>query len=70
MDRARCSPPLTLLPPAGITQEKIEEARAATERGMVQEIRQLVETGADLDAPRGHGATLVGRAEARGVHWW
>ncbi|NXK01420.1 PP16A phosphatase, partial [Corythaixoides concolor] len=50
----------------GITQEKIEEARAATERSMVREIRRLVETGADLDAPRGHGATLVGRARSLG----
>ncbi|NXC22759.1 PP16A phosphatase, partial [Corythaeola cristata] len=50
----------------GITQEKIEEARAATERAMVREIRRLVETGADLDAPRGHGATLLHVAAANG----
>ncbi|XP_027667094.2 LOW QUALITY PROTEIN: protein phosphatase 1 regulatory subunit 16A [Falco biarmicus] len=51
----------------GITQEKIEEARAATERSMVQEIRQLVQAGADLDAPRGHGgATLLHIAVANG----
>ncbi|NWQ95669.1 PP16A phosphatase, partial [Burhinus bistriatus] len=51
---------------AGITQEKIEEARAATERDMVLEIRQLVQAGADLDAPRGHGATLLHIAAANG----
>lgn len=56
----------TAMAEQGITQEKIEEARAATERGMVQEIRQLVETGADLDAPRGHGATLLHIAAANG----
>ncbi|NXF94284.1 PP16A phosphatase, partial [Eubucco bourcierii] len=50
----------------GITQEKIEEARGATEREMIAEIRQLVEAGADLDAPRGHGATLLHIAAANG----
>ncbi|KAK4826919.1 hypothetical protein QYF61_012718 [Mycteria americana] len=59
-------PPVTLLPAAGITQEKIEEARAATERDMVREIRQLVRAGADLDVPRGHGATLLHIAAANG----
>ncbi|KAM9304465.1 protein phosphatase 1 regulatory subunit 16A [Morus bassanus] len=50
----------------GITQEKIEEARAAAERGMVREIRQLVRAGADLDAPQGRGATLLHIAAANG----
>ncbi|XP_054241393.1 protein phosphatase 1 regulatory subunit 16A [Indicator indicator] len=50
----------------GITQEKIEEARGATEREMMVEIRQLVEAGADLDVPRGHGATLLHIAAANG----
>ncbi|NXN65623.1 PP16A phosphatase, partial [Himantopus himantopus] len=50
----------------GITQEKIEEARAATERHMLREIRHLLQTGADLDAPRGHGATLLHIAAANG----
>lgn len=54
---------VTLVPPSGITQEKIEEARAATEHEMVQEIRRLVAAGADLDAPRGQGATLVGHGD-------
>ncbi|XP_053914932.1 protein phosphatase 1 regulatory subunit 16A [Cuculus canorus] len=56
----------TAMAEQGITQEKIEEARGATERGMVQEIRQLVEAEADLDAPRGHGATLLHIAAANG----
>ncbi|XP_054023508.1 protein phosphatase 1 regulatory subunit 16A [Dryobates pubescens] len=50
----------------GITQEKIEEARGATEREMMVEIGQLVEAGADLDAPRGHGATLLHITAANG----
>ncbi|KAF1584604.1 UNVERIFIED_CONTAM: Protein phosphatase 1 regulatory subunit 16A, partial [Eudyptes pachyrhynchus] len=56
----------TAMAEQGITQEKIEEARAAAERGMLREIRQLVEAGADLDAPRGHGATLLHIAAANG----
>ncbi|XP_074434143.1 protein phosphatase 1 regulatory subunit 16A isoform X1 [Larus michahellis] len=50
----------------GITQEKIEEARGATERAMVREIRRLIQAGDDLDAPRGHGATLLHIAAANG----
>ncbi|XP_061297145.1 protein phosphatase 1 regulatory subunit 16A-like [Pezoporus flaviventris] len=50
----------------GITQEKIEEARAAPERGMLAEIRRLLDAGEDLDAPRGHGATLLHVAAANG----
>ncbi|NWR40688.1 PP16A phosphatase, partial [Tachuris rubrigastra] len=49
-----------------ITQERIEEARAATERCMIREIRELARAGADLDAPRGHGATLLHVAAANG----
>ncbi|XP_075561942.1 LOW QUALITY PROTEIN: protein phosphatase 1 regulatory subunit 16A [Pelecanus crispus] len=56
----------TAMAEQGITQEKIEEARAATERRMVREIRQLLQVGADLDAPRGHGATLLHIAAANG----
>ncbi|NWV42402.1 PP16A phosphatase, partial [Grantiella picta] len=51
---------------AGITQERIEDARAATERAMLREIRELLRAGADLDAPRGHGATLLHVAAANG----
>ncbi|XP_033919029.1 protein phosphatase 1 regulatory subunit 16A [Melopsittacus undulatus] len=50
----------------GITQEKIEEARAAPERRMLEEIRSLLDAGEDLDAPRGHGATLLHVAAANG----
>ncbi|XP_063256460.1 LOW QUALITY PROTEIN: protein phosphatase 1 regulatory subunit 16A [Prinia subflava] len=50
----------------GITQERIEAARAAPERAMLQDIRGLIRDGADLDAPGGHGATLLHVAAARG----
>ncbi|XP_077046055.1 protein phosphatase 1 regulatory subunit 16A isoform X2 [Agelaius phoeniceus] len=51
----------------GITQERIEEARAATERAMVAEIRELVRQGKELDTPRGqHGGTLLHVAAAHG----
>uniref|UniRef100_A0A8D2PT04 Protein phosphatase 1 regulatory subunit 16A n=1 Tax=Zosterops lateralis melanops TaxID=1220523 RepID=A0A8D2PT04_ZOSLA len=50
----------------GITQERIEEARAATERSMLREIRELIQDGADLDVPRAHGATLLHVAAANG----
>ncbi|KAM9024769.1 LOW QUALITY PROTEIN: protein phosphatase 1 regulatory subunit 16A [Ara ararauna] len=50
----------------GITQEEIEEARAAPERGMLEEIRRLLDAGGDLDAPRAHGATLLHVAAANG----
>ncbi|NWV12567.1 PP16A phosphatase, partial [Ptilonorhynchus violaceus] len=50
----------------GITQERIEDARSATERSMLREIRELLRAGADLDAPRGHGATLLHVAAANG----
>ncbi|XP_053813250.1 protein phosphatase 1 regulatory subunit 16A isoform X1 [Vidua chalybeata] len=50
----------------GITQERIEEARAATERAMLREIRELIRNGARLDEPRGHGATLLHVAAANG----
>ncbi|NXD87666.1 PP16A phosphatase, partial [Halcyon senegalensis] len=56
----------TAMAEQGITQEQIEEARAAPERAMLLEIRQLVEAGAELDAPRGHGATLLHIAAANG----
>uniref|UniRef100_A0A8C3J4H2 Protein phosphatase 1 regulatory subunit 16A n=1 Tax=Calidris pygmaea TaxID=425635 RepID=A0A8C3J4H2_9CHAR len=59
----------TAMAEQGITQEKIEEARAATEREMVQEIHQLIHDGADLDAPRGHGATLVVYGVLRLPNW-
>ncbi|XP_068789647.1 protein phosphatase 1 regulatory subunit 16A [Struthio camelus] len=56
----------TAMAEQGITQEKIEEARAATERSMVEDIRQLVQAGADLNAPLEHSATLLHIASANG----
>lgn len=50
----------------GITQEKIEEARAATELSMVQDIRKLLQAGADLNTPLDHSATLLHIASANG----
>ncbi|CAN8178611.1 unnamed protein product [Coccothraustes coccothraustes] len=51
----------------GITQERIEEARAATERSMLREIREMIRDGGELDAPRGQqGATLLHVAAANG----
>lgn len=44
---------------AGITQDGIEEARALPELHMLDDIRSLLQAGADIDAPRDHGATLV-----------
>lgn len=45
--------------PAGITQDSIEQARALPELHMLEDIRNLLQAGADLDTPRDHGATLV-----------
>ncbi|XP_064910752.1 protein phosphatase 1 regulatory subunit 16A isoform X2 [Columba livia] len=56
----------TAMAEQGITQEKIEAARGATEREMLREIRRLLRAGGDLDAPRGHGATLLHIAAANG----
>jgi protein phosphatase 1 regulatory subunit 16A len=44
---------------AGITQELIDETRVATEKRMLEEIRQLVEEDGDLNQPLQNGATLV-----------
>ncbi|XP_063155859.1 protein phosphatase 1 regulatory subunit 16A [Candoia aspera] len=49
-----------------ITQETIEEARSATERTMVGDIRRLVKEGVDLNTPLDHGATLLHIASASG----
>ncbi|XP_036278488.1 protein phosphatase 1 regulatory subunit 16A [Pipistrellus kuhlii] len=50
----------------GITQDSIEEARALPELHMLEDIRGLLQTGADLDAPGDHGATLLHIAAANG----
>ncbi|XP_074842624.1 protein phosphatase 1 regulatory subunit 16A isoform X1 [Carettochelys insculpta] len=56
----------TAMAEQGITQEKIEEARAATERSMVADIRKLLQAGADLNTPLDHSATLLHIASANG----
>ncbi|XP_016161010.1 PREDICTED: protein phosphatase 1 regulatory subunit 16A [Ficedula albicollis] len=50
----------------GITQDQIEAARAAPERCMIQEIRDRIRDGTDLDLPGAHGATLLHVAAAHG----
>uniref|UniRef100_A0A674I0A5 Protein phosphatase 1 regulatory subunit 16A n=1 Tax=Terrapene triunguis TaxID=2587831 RepID=A0A674I0A5_9SAUR len=56
----------TAMADQGITQEKIEEARAATEHSMVEDIRKLLQAGADLNTPLDHSATLLHIASANG----
>ncbi|XP_074842628.1 protein phosphatase 1 regulatory subunit 16A isoform X2 [Carettochelys insculpta] len=58
----------TAMAEQGITQEKIEEARAATERSMVADIRKLLQAGADLNTPLDHSATLVHLVELLVAH--
>ncbi|XP_060053179.1 protein phosphatase 1 regulatory subunit 16A isoform X2 [Erinaceus europaeus] len=50
----------------GITQDSIESARALPELHMLDDIRSLLQVGADLDAPQDHGATLLHIAAASG----
>ncbi|XP_015263018.1 PREDICTED: protein phosphatase 1 regulatory inhibitor subunit 16B isoform X2 [Gekko japonicus] len=47
----------------GITQEKINEMRAAPEQAMINDITELIATGQDLNATDGQGATLMQMAE-------
>ncbi|KAG6926947.1 protein phosphatase 1 regulatory subunit 16A, partial [Chelydra serpentina] len=56
----------TAMADQGITQEKIEAARAATEHSMVEDIRKLLRAGADLNTPLDHSATLLHIASANG----
>ncbi|XP_067416210.1 protein phosphatase 1 regulatory subunit 16A isoform X2 [Emydura macquarii macquarii] len=56
----------TVMADQGITQETIEEARASTERSMVEDIRKLLKAGADLNTPLDHSATLLHVASANG----
>lgn len=46
---------------AGITQEKINEMRAAPEQKMISDIHCMIAAGQDLDWIDGQGATLVRR---------
>ncbi|XP_049621814.1 protein phosphatase 1 regulatory subunit 16A isoform X1 [Suncus etruscus] len=50
----------------GVTQDSIESARALPELHMLDDIRSQLQAGADLDAPRDHGATLLHIAAASG----
>ncbi|XP_028660118.1 protein phosphatase 1 regulatory subunit 16A [Erpetoichthys calabaricus] len=52
----------------GITQEKINECRAAKESQMVADIRALIQAGSDLNTPDGNKASLLHIAAANGYH--
>uniref|UniRef100_A0A7N4P2T3 Protein phosphatase 1 regulatory subunit 16A n=2 Tax=Sarcophilus harrisii TaxID=9305 RepID=A0A7N4P2T3_SARHA len=56
----------TAMAEQGITQESIEEARGVPELHMVEDIRSLLQAGADINAPQDHGATLLHIASANG----
>ncbi|XP_005628148.1 protein phosphatase 1 regulatory subunit 16A isoform X1 [Canis lupus familiaris] len=50
----------------GITQDSIEGARALPELHMLDDIRGLLQAGADINVPQDHGATLLHVAAANG----
>ncbi|KAM6148288.1 protein phosphatase 1 regulatory subunit 16A [Rhynchocyon petersi] len=56
----------TAMADRGITQERIEDARAVPELQMLEHIQSLLRTGADLNTPWDHGATLLHIASANG----
>ncbi|XP_075703399.1 protein phosphatase 1 regulatory subunit 16A [Rhinoderma darwinii] len=56
----------TAMAEQGITQEKIEEARAATEMRMVSDIRQLRESGSEVNCQDPSGPSLLHIAAANG----
>uniref|UniRef100_A0A8C5QEK4 Protein phosphatase 1 regulatory subunit 16A n=1 Tax=Leptobrachium leishanense TaxID=445787 RepID=A0A8C5QEK4_9ANUR len=56
----------TAMAEQGITQERIETARAATELQMVADIRRLVETGAEVNTPDTNDTSLLHIACANG----
>ncbi|XP_057387654.1 protein phosphatase 1 regulatory subunit 16A isoform X3 [Balaenoptera acutorostrata] len=56
----------TAMASRGITQDSIERARALPELHMLEDVRSLLQAGADLNAPRDHGATLLHIAAANG----
>ncbi|XP_043923361.1 protein phosphatase 1 regulatory subunit 16A [Protopterus annectens] len=50
----------------GITQEKIELARGATEQRMIADIKRLIESGSDVNAQDDQGTTLLHISAANG----
>ncbi|KAM3928902.1 protein phosphatase 1 regulatory subunit 16A [Leptodactylus fuscus] len=56
----------TAMAEQGITQEKIEAAREATEMRMVSDIRALLEAGSEVNAPDASGTSLLHIAAANG----
>ncbi|KAM8967413.1 protein phosphatase 1 regulatory subunit 16A isoform 2-T2 [Pelodytes ibericus] len=56
----------TVMAEQGITQEKIEESRAATEMRMVEDVRHLVQSGAEVNGQDPHGTSLLHIACANG----
>ncbi|XP_058463563.1 protein phosphatase 1 regulatory subunit 16A-like isoform X3 [Malaya genurostris] len=50
----------------GVTQELIDETRAATETQMLRDLQDLAEKGGDLEVPDSHGATPLHIASANG----
>ncbi|NP_001072353.1 protein phosphatase 1 regulatory subunit 16A [Xenopus tropicalis] len=56
----------TAMAEQGITQEKIEECRGATEQHMLEDIQHLVETGGEVNAHNPHGTSLLHIAAANG----
>lgn len=48
---------------AGITQEQIDQCRAAKERVMLADVQALIDRGDNLNAKDQHGATLVRESE-------
>lgn len=56
----QCKFPLVFI--VGITQEKINEMRAAPEQGMVDDISEMIARGEDLNIIDAQGASLVSRS--------
>nr|XP_025727147.1 protein phosphatase 1 regulatory subunit 16A isoform X1 [Callorhinus ursinus] len=56
----------TAMASSGVTQDRIEGARALPELCMLDDIRSLLQAGADIDVPQDHGATLLHIAAANG----
>ncbi|XP_058832554.1 protein phosphatase 1 regulatory subunit 16A isoform X3 [Topomyia yanbarensis] len=50
----------------GVTQELIDETRAATETQMLRDLQDLTEKGGDMEVPDSHGATPLHIASANG----